>query len=677
MPDSTHTAQFTSLWRLMAAGLFVVLVLHVFVHCSYHDFLGRSGNYVYKRQPLLTSSDGYHHLAQAAVLAGGTHGDIRTADPQSLLVEMTACVSRITGFPLRTVAYYLSPVLATSVLAVLVGFGLLIGRPEAGLVAALVQAASPYWFMRTRLGSFDTDPLIPFFLLAGLLCVAGFVNARGVRRRAVWLAGCMAACWLSALWWPQVWWLTAAACLGGYALTVGFGQHTAERAAKAAILAFMLALVAIVALDAHHHVFPEFMARTLSAARDHVVLLLSGAGQSGFSKVNVGELGHVSSFTTMKLIGGSYLGFVASLGGLVLFVVRLPRFAAPLLPLMALGALLPIAVRLAVFQQPVSSIGVGYLCSLVMRHSWLDGLDRGRWFRPVLTVAMAGAIVVPALLVTLRMHPSPAFNATQAELAERIGQVTEPGTVIWSTWSKGYFLEYFSGRRAFANGGTLDPYHLYVSERVFSMDGSVAAANWIRFFGRRGVNGLRNVMTNAKVDMSGAVDLLERMFADQAGARSLGEAAGLRPWKKWRKIIFPGHRPIVVYLDHLMINTAPSWFLRGTWDFRAGKGLEGQVTSCEVGDMTMDETARRIAASDTGRAPGRLLEVGPKGLRETITGPGRWGLLHFAGQDVHTLLGPEFMDSLFMRLFVLSPSNTPRFEPVFHEPLHAGLWLVR
>ena len=657
---------------IILIGILAAFAVFFSVHYAYFDYLeGKGDTFTFKGEPLLTSADGYFYLDIARKISEGEELIAREKRAAGLMTRIAVQIHEITGIDLAVVAFHLPPFFAALMLPALFLWGFAVKRPEAGIIGAVILSLSPYWFLRTRAGFFDTDSLIPFFTLMGPYFIMKFVKSPG-RFRYLHLLGALAVCGLVYFWWKQVPLFGFIVVLGSYICSVVLPSNRFERILKIGLI-IACGVVGVMALAGVDLPVFEKLNRSLQAMGRHVRLILAGGGSGVLPKALVGELNRLDTARTLKIINGSYLGIAAALIGIALFYLRDWRRAVFLLPVVFMSAMFVVAARFAIFFLPMYALGIGFLCSELYRSRFVaDALSRPL-HRAILAGLVLLAIAVPSSLVAYTLHLNPAYNSTQASVAARAGEATEPGTLLWSTWSKGYFLGYYSGRPVFADGGTLDPVHVYISVVPLAAESPELAANWIKFFAKRKTGGVNRVARTMGIPEERALERIREILSAEDPEAVLS-GLGLTPVKNWKNYMFPDTR-VALYLDHMMMRTAPGWFRRGTWDIDSRRGVENQIMRFRSGGKKIEKFARETFGN--GVRIGTIYKMKTDSIQKNIFDRTAEGaLVHFQGESEYYFSGPRFRGSLFYSLYFEAPDDTPRFRKLFHEPRHAGLWLV-
>lgn len=647
------------------------------VHYTYYSYLAEKGpSFVYAGEPLLTSADGYFYLDVARRMSedgGSANFNAKEQQAVGLMTWITVKLHEATGVSLQKTAFFLPPVIGSLMIPALFLWGAAIKRLEAGFIGAVMLSLSPYWFLRTRVGFFDTDSLIPFLALMGPYFVMRFATIRS-GKRFLYLAAAIVISVTAYYWWPQIPYFGFLACFAAYLCSVAAPSNRPERILKIVLITLSGAFV-VLGLAGIPLPVAKGLNSHLHSLLSHARLVFMKGGGEVLPKVLVGELHTLDQMKTLKIINGSYIGVAAAIPGVIVFFTRQWRQAIFLLPVLGMAAMFVVAARFAIFFLPVYALGIGYLCGEFYRGRMVRETLPRVWHRIALTSIITLSIAAPSTLIVYTLHLNPAYNSTQAEMAAKSGELTDPDTLLWSDWSKGYFLKYYSRRPVFADGGTLSPLHLYISEAPLAMESPKLAANWIRFFAERQSRGLRRFAKQLGLSNERAIGPLKEIFTAEDPSQILA-GHGLKPAGKWLDYLFPNAK-VALSLNHIMLRTAPDWFRRGTWDIEAKKGIEGEILRFQSGGAPVEKFVEGFRIGRSQRSIGAIYRVDNSGVHKEEAYPSRDGtLVEIKGEDQYYYLGPKFEKSLFYQLYLGAPADTPRFKQLFYEPRHAGLWLV-
>jgi len=650
-------------------AFFLALLVHLFLHVDYYqDITSRESSFSGQGQLMMTSSDGYGYLrlARTYVDEGQTPADVIRSG-ESVLPAVAGEVHKLTGWPLESVAFFLSPALASLMCLAVVLFACAMNRPWMAVVAAVAQSASPYWFARTRAGYFDTDPLIPLFVVLGVLCVYMLVRGTSARRW-LWGVGVLALSWLSNLWWPQVPHVVLAFACAAYVATVFVPSGRMERVAKLALGLGGVALLVVLVLDLP---LPGGTSETIDTLRPHFRLAVPTAGNS-LPQIHVGELNQLVSMDSIRYVNGSYLAFAASLIGFgLLFMKDRVAFLA-LAPLIGMGFASVFAVRFLVLFIPAYSIGLGFFLSEIVEWSIFRAVLVRKELRVALAVLAAVVMLAPSYAFVTANKLPPMFTSGHVQVARDIRNNTEPGAVIWASWSKGYFLRYYSQRNVMADGGTVDADHIFLLQYPLGVDNPELAANWIRFFGRNGLAGLQDLVTRLG-DKRTAIEFARDVFVAPDDLDATLARFGQSDAAFWREYLFPAGE-VDLFLDHILLNESSKWFRAAQWDFRSGTADVSGTRNFAFDDSRRKELYKgTLATAEYGRIwvfrdeswTNTLIDVRKKGLMIYLEGT---GALHWADA--------RYARSLTLRLLVQNPKDTERFTSVFYDPINGSLWRV-
>ena len=696
---------------LKAALLLAVLAIGVVLRV--HDYATWQDNqalHFFDGEPLLLSADGYQYLRLARDLRDGAYrpiDELRTTPehpprpmPPPLLSVSTLALSGLSTLSLPWAAAILPVLLSLClVLPVLVLFRLLrlTVAPSAmcfaGLVAALAAIASRPFVDRTSLGFYDTDCLIVFFSLSASVLALGFGQCQN-RRRYWYLLGAAANAGLFAWWWDQAPEGVALICLAPLLLSIALLYRPSRQ--EGLVFGVSASALAIAGLA----MMPESLANSLQGARDVLLHGVKGATE-GFPDVSA-TIVELQAVTGPALIrerpAFSFVALLA-LPGLLWLVWKKPRHAGVVLTvplLLALGVFL-FGERLLIFWAPVVGIGLG--CVVVA--ATLRFGSRRSW--PEISAAGVAALVAVAPTAALEFsESSPAPRITTAVPAiSSIRAHTPENAVIWTSWSFGYPIMYFTGRRTIADGQWMGgERRVYINLPLASRDANFAR-RFMRFHIARGVAGQRAVQAASGSAGAGLRWLKEHLGGDpEQAARELfelsaGKQAACESADACRQFLFPGDvAPIYLLLSGDMLRS--KWFWYGTWDSTRGSG-EASVTLPLYGirragqdgntlllldDLTFDvrngtEMQLEVSGQVFKQPVRKMIVYDGRRLRETDYGHAQGFHLEWMSQNgFGVVVTANVAESLFNRLFIRHTSNVALFRYVEARAPAYSIWEV-
>ncbi len=476
-------------------------------------------------EPLLSAHDGYHWLS----LAVSSASDVPA--PAAFL----RFVSRLTGAAPAQAAFWSPPFLAALTAPVLVLWCRRLGAFDAWICAALWGASAPGFFLRSRLGYFDTDPaalavpLLASLLLAsglgGLLrpgfsspCLSPALPARPASpRRDILLTALAGLCihfgtaWHAHIRSFGLVLLATAGILAALRAQKGQGGEAARRICLFGALgvcgtpglflaplclapvprrfarpgraawiwgAAAAALAAGIFLGTN---VPQYL-RPVLATQTSLPALGALTGQTGpylDPLRSVAEAQRAGFYPFLHAIAP--FSFAAMLGICGFALVAAVRAEAALLFPLALFAAgsMAFGARSAMFGGPVAALGLGVPVCWAAYALW-----RGKpWRRAasfLLQAAMGAALLAPLSMEAWRLPPQPALSKELAAAMMTLRGQDRPDARIWIWWDYGYAARYYSGLTPFAHGGSLEGPRIALLSRVFMADAPERAAMLMR-----------------------------------------------------------------------------------------------------------------------------------------------------------------------------------------------------
>ena len=686
-------------WLLLLLVLAAGVFLRVHDHAVWQE---QRHLYFFEDEPLLLNADGYHYLRLARDLERGDYrpvDELRTTPehplrphPPPLLPVLTAALSPSGATSLAWTALVLPVVLSLGLAAPALVLCRQLQIPALpALVAALAAITSRTYLVRTSLGAYDTDCLIVFFSLWASVLALGFGLSRGRRRLAYLLGAALnAACF--AWWWDQAPEAVALICLGPLAVSAAIHWRPGRREG------WVAGGVAAAGLVAGLTAARQAVQDALGGIRDVLLHGVKGTA-AGFPDVR-DDIGELHGLGWDQLVEGTTVFapvLLLGVAGLAWLTWTHPRRVAAGLtvPLLLASSVFLFGYRAMIFWGPVVGVGLAYLTAALGRR-----LGPYRPWLPAAVVAGAAALVVV---------PNAAFELSEPSAAPRVTHVmpavpsirerTPPNAVIWTTWTAGYPLMYFTGRRVIADGEFMSGERRVYGNLPLASPDTGLARSFMRFYVAHGMAGLHRL--HALAGSTGAgLRWVKRHFGQppEAAARALLELAAASgdtvctSVEACRAFLFPPETaPVFLLLNHEMM--AGKWFRYGTWDAGDGRG-EASAALLLFGirrtgdslvlrdDLAMDvNEGRRL----TLRADGEVFRE-PVGKLVTYTGSALEEKDYGHPEGLHVEWMPHngfgavmtrnVAESLFNQLFIRHTSNPHHFRHTEVRVPAFSLWEV-
>lgn len=458
--------------------------------------------------------------------------------------KLTGFLGRISGSPLGDVAFWAPAFLASLVAPVTLLWGWLLAGRTAGLAAGLLGAILPGFYVRSRLGYWDTDvftllmPLLAAFLLTvlvrprlgrdageregpdearrlrswpwlalvfGVVARSGglwhadilnvvllsyalavfLVLVLGGRQRAAGLFDLlvfgMAAFEPWGPWQPYAHMLAGIAVAAALAAVPGLpGPHRRLLDNRWIVLGLLAALLLVVGFEA----FPDLFSK--------LALYLMPSAESGAVSAKIQSPVYpaiIQSIRETRLLdladylgraGGAVWASVIGLLGFAFLLVVRPE-AATLLPLVGIGLLgLKLGARFAMFGGPCLMLGLGCCLDFLVRRLAPEGVKGS-------VVALAGqavlalALVWPLSAIYKEMPPTPVLDMVHAESLLALRTEAPSDAEVWTWWDYGYAAQYYAKRMTPADGGKHAGRDVYPLALALTTDSCRQAAQIIKY----------------------------------------------------------------------------------------------------------------------------------------------------------------------------------------------------
>jgi len=543
--------------------------------------------FFFENEPLLQNVDGYYYLRLARDLRDGKYrpiDELRTAPehpprpyPPPLLSVLTALFSTMTSLSLDWSAVILPVPLSLSlVLPVLVLCRQLQIPALPSLTAAAMAITSQLYTTRTSLGAYDTDSLIVCFSLCASSLALGF-GLHQTNVRYLYLLGAILNAGFFAWWWDQAPEAVALICLMPLLISAALYYRPQRREG------FLAGMSIIGTLLIFLLAFPEAVNEAQRSIREVLVHGIKGATEH-FPNVSddIAELGDVNWNTLINLTTGSSITFLLCLLGLLWLVWAYPgrTTVALTVPVMLALSTFLFGNRALIFWGPPLGLGLAFLVSVLYK------LFGNRWPKLGAAAATSVAVVAIASNITTEMSKGPSAPAVVhlMKSVPIIRERTPRNATIWTSWTKGYPIMYFTGRRVVADGQFMDgERNMYINLPLASSDTNLAR-NFIHFYMARGTGGLNRIYK-----LFGSLGLGLHWVKRELGrhpekaARALlelslavGHDSICSSIETCREFLFPAHNePVYLLLNNYMF--AGKWFWYGTWDVKDGEGKASAI----------------------------------------------------------------------------------------------------
>ncbi|MFO7875220.1 MAG: STT3 domain-containing protein [Desulfovermiculus sp.] len=666
-------------------------------------------------EKILATHDAYAWLA-------GAEGVGRKAG--AALSDITFWVHSLTGIQYGNLAFWLPALISPLVVIPLILLGRHWRLEEGALAAGGLAAGCLGFFLRTRLGFYDTDLLALFFpLMFAVLLIIGlspYLRSHWTTREEdfcafnpahrkrflfhclgtglvglvyMWfyskaspiLLTCLGTAGLCILilapTWRQAGWLglglliTAALSLGSVPSWLGIAavfwllwRRPKWLESDTGLKWCLLGLALIIVLDAN--LLFLFWSQTIKVLKYAKVFSVEPGGEGGLNLPVVGqsirEVQNLDVSNIIHRVAGNWVVFgVAVLGlGYVLYVYPLSLVFVPLLGLSLFSFVL--GNRFTMYGGTVLGIGLGFGASLLLLR-----LHMRKSLRVGVQLVLCVLILLPSWEIATGLSPAPILPKPYARTFLELKEKTPKDARLWQWWDYGYAAQYYAERITFGDGGVHGGNILYPLARVHMAHSPRQARQLMQHITvsqqeefTANSTKYKNMDTFWKPYLADPVAGLEDMGAAQAEefVHSLAE----------EKLDWPGDLPpqyFVVSWENLQLAYWISYY--GTWDLVRGGADQGRIQQVkgevnfdlDNGSMQLSQKKLELSGLDV------VDKENPRHFSWSNTG-GTYAILNPHSQELY-LLDEKIYQSMMVQMLIRDPK---RFEPDFDVEVDNFPW---
>lgn len=656
----------------------LILAFQGYIHFAAGSTYTQSALNVSAGAPLLTTPDGYYYMRYAKEWQQGDYAETKElrlakrpahVPPLSLLAGLASSLSNIS---IEKIAFYITPVLASTIFIITVWSGLALnGGVLPAVVCSLFAAASPVWYARTRLGYFDTDSLnLSIFWIIALCLYKADTSSK--KEFFMWMGGAVASTLMLHYWWPQaglpfagVWW-------GIYAVSICIPSNSNARIFKIFLLASGSIFVAWTLFGPLDFI-PSPLKGIMLSLRSHLALsankqlsIFTGTGNT------IAELIPVPIKTLPIKLTGHWIIFCSLPFGIAASWRRnrLLTFYYALPLAFFIVASITIGNRFLMFAAPA----VGFFCAAVVQ----ELIDFAGSTKRLTTVSKTVAIIFICLLafplqINTKRPLKPTYNHNDTVLARLIHNTASDDAKIWNWWSPGYFLQYYAQRFTQIDGGLQAPERTFISALPLATSNPLLARNWIKLFSSKPY-ALRTITAHVHSKPK-AVAFLKAALSDPNNVPELVKQYDLPQSINWQKWLFPNPEVYLsLYSDMLVKNT---WLTIGRWDPATQKSPNAPIISLPLGKVHVDQKQGVIAFSAKNYLPcSRMYYVTPSSLSHDRFNHKGFVSIFVQNSSEAFAIQEKYFDATAFKLLFVYPSQTPGFTLIKYNPFVGGVWRV-
>ena len=162
-----------------------------------------------------------------------------------------------------------------------------------------------------------------------------------------------------------------------------------------------------------------------------------------------------------------------------------------------------------------------------------------------------------------------------------LDKFTPKGANIWANWDLGYQIQYYLDLGTYADGEFSDGEIYFYNAFPFATDNLAVSANFIRFYTKHGIQGMRTLYTTF-LGVENTFNVLHTIFSlsprqaekwltTQQHSYKLKEFGNLQTIQQWIDFLFPKEVEDVYLFIHYKMTQTAAWFKQGNSDLKTGK----------------------------------------------------------------------------------------------------------
>lgn len=557
----------TILLVIMGTGLFVRL------H-NLPAWQERTKMAMYQGDPLLTTFDGYYYMSLARDIVENKYHPIdekrgypdcpKRPSPPPLMSVLAATAAIVTPFSLNWIGAVMPAFLGILLAIPLYLLGRQLNGRSMGYCAAAVGILMNNYVYRSSLGWFDTDCMNVTFTMMLCYFLLRFGQSADFRKYIYLSVSCVVTV-LFFWWWDQTPDTVLAIFLGIF-LTTLIGLYRPSQKEGWIFLSIIIgAVLSVLTMKGFNYPFLIY-SKILSKF-------------SYISKQSLGEFTNIGiSITEQAKPGLKFIieyttfnqnAFIVACAGISGLIIKRPREMIALSVPAALGLMsFFFSSRFLIFLTPLLALGSGFLISELWKYK-----------QKKISQFSAAALFILLLWITISQSIWqlywPKIQPDTVSGLITLKQKTPVDSVVWSSWTRGYQINYFAERATISDGqihsGELN---FYLAQPFVTKDFRYAV-NFIQFYVRHGVGGIRLFQKATQLNSADNFDLLRALLSAGPGsAYSLLKTTTLKPINElrdpegWLHFLYPSDNPpTYLFLHERMMKSIYWWYWFGNWNY--------------------------------------------------------------------------------------------------------------
>lgn len=649
--------------------------------------------FMWHGQLMINTNDGYFFASGAQKWLEGTlANNARVPDLfYTATITLTAFLTKILPVSLDTIILYMPAVISGLVVIPVILIGRLFGLTSVGFFAALLGSIGWSYYNRTMIGYYDTDmfsAMAPMFILYFLLATIKTEKSVFALLSA-----------LAFLIYPYLYDQGRAVvyAMGLIYMIYMIILHRKDDFTYHSILLISIGLMDInvwlqfgaivilftaikkgfisVSLAKYSSVVTVFLFLYTGNVFGLILTKMTWYFERGveahglhFFQVSqtVREAGIIPFETMANRISGSLVGLFAALAGYVVLVIRHKEFILAL-PLIGIGIFsLMGGLRFTVYAVPVAAISAVFFFHMLAVYAKDKKIYYG-----ILTL-LSAAMIYPNITHIVEYKVPTVFMKNEVKVLDDLKKQSSSKDYVIAWWDYGYPIWYYADKNTLIDGGKHNNDNFLVSEILFSTS-PLEAARLSRLAVEEYISSGYQIIANT---------LFKNGKEDQV---DVGEYLDTL---RYGDIALPSKTTdIYLYLPLRMIDILPTVKLFSNLDLNTGKPLSKPffyiTRSFENSDTTI-QLGRGIALL---KQEG-VLQIGGQKVpikefitvsqnidgtvsqkRQKININSQLSLVYMQSYKQFLILDQEYMNSLYIQMFVFDQYDKRLFEPVIIDPL--------
>lgn len=702
---------------LIIALLVAIFILGIKVRTAdYAQWDKHKAMFYFEKNPALTNSDGYYYLRLAQDLVQGKYkeiderrmvgDDVKRPNPPPLLSIITAWTHIISGISLDKVAIFMPTILGSLIVFIIYFLTRSLGAGViASIYAAFFSVLSIHFVTRTKIGFYDTDSLNVIFPLLESYFLLRFVKLKSINRYYYLVAGYLSFI-LFLIWWDQAIIVVGVTFILPLLLSFIFYFKDKANNFKLFTIINIFFIIALIILFKFGTVDLVYSFKSLFND-----LFVSEKSSFPNTKALILELNPSSWQSLVDLsVNNTILFYLAILAIFRLFIVNFKNALFLLIPICF--AIFPIYLgnRFAIYTGPIISIGIGLLVhyiNIAIKTLISDyEVDTKLWVNFFYRVIIVFIVIWFGIklyffnnknLYGVRtQHLFPVIKSVRDNISD--------DGVVWSAWTTGYALTYYSNKSVIIDGGSaINGERIVYSSIPLASNSQKLAANFIKFFTTYGIKGVRDIYSLFKSWDEGLKFIKYVLNLPPLKAKELInnyiKQGHIKLNSKFKnnedilKFLFTkAKRNIYLLFDNETIKDG-AWYEMGSWDIAKRKGTPSFFYQYhnikEEGDIIKANNLKfnkkrglkvAVATTKTPKTTYKLAYVlthlGDKIEKIDYNNAGKLAFEWIKLYKYGAIMPIEFANSTFNQLFIHHSANQRYFKPIkLATPKHQ-IWQV-